>query len=238
MAEYALVGTYKFTNELGLDVTSEYGFFDVKPKTEIPTTTIKAPFGDQKVRFIYSEKRRGWEYQRQDPKGEEGWDTVSFLVGEFTENSKWLDARDGKKVLFIVGLAIPPVTFGLIYDQGKNRISNDRVYQTNVEFYVRKDQKGKWELVKFPTLVIEGVITLSSDIVSEIQKFSESKVLVRVQGFQEREIIFNPKILSNKTGELPLNIVMERVTKKEKKEAIKDGLPAKLDNVSTKLNKR
>lgn len=237
MAEYALVGVYKFVNTEGEDVTFEYGNFDVSPKTEIPTSIIKTPFGNTDVRFVFSEKRKGWEYQTKDPKSVE-WTTRAFTIGEFTENSKWEDPRTPEEIVFIVELATPPITFGLIYDQDKNRISNDRVYQVSPEFYVRKDQKGRWELVKFPIFAREGVIILSSDIVEEIQKFAESKVLVRVQGFQEREIIFNPKILSNKAGELPLNIVMERVTKTDKKKAIKDGLPAKLDNVSTKLNKR
>jgi hypothetical protein len=221
----------------GRDVTFEYGNFDVLPKTEIPTSTIKTPFGNTDVRFVFSEKRKGWEYQTKDPKSIE-WTTRAFTIGEFTENSKWESPRTPEEIVFIVELATPPITFGLIYDQDKNRISNDRVYQASPEFYVRKDQKGRWELVKFPIFAREGVIVLSSDIVEEIQKFAESKVLVRVQGFQEREIIFNPKILSNKAGELPLNIIMDRVTKVSKKKEIKDGLPAKLDNVSTKLNKR
>ena len=237
MAEYALVGVYKFVDTEGLDITFKYGNFNVLPKTEIPTSTIKTPLGNTDVRFVFSEKRKGWEYQAKDPKSVE-WVTRAFTTGEFTENSEWENVRTPEEILFIVELEKPPTTFGLIYDQDKNKISNDRVYQTIVEFYVRKDQKGKWELLEAPIFVREGVIFLSSDVVNKIQKFGESKVLVGVQGFQEREIIFNPKILSNKAGELPLNIVMERVTKKERKEAIKDGLPAKLDNVSTKLNKR
>jgi len=234
MAEYALVGVYKFVNTEGQDVTFKYGNFDVLPKTEVPTSTIKTPGGDTDVRFVFSEKRKGWEYQTKDPKSIE-WVTRAFTMGEFTENSKWEDPRTPKEIVFIVELATPPVTFGLIYDQDKNRISNDRVYQTSVEFYVRKDQKGKWELVKFPIFAREGVIVLSSDIVEEIQKFAESKVLVRVQGFQEREIIFNPKILSNKTGELPLRILMDRVSKADKKQAIIDGLETKTTNVKNKL---
>ena len=50
-----------------------------------------------------------------------------------------------------------------------------------------------------------------------------------------KQITFNPKILSNRTGELPLRILMDRVSKADKKQAIIDGLETKKTNVQNKL---
>lgn len=234
MAEYALVGVYKFVNTEGEDVTFEYGDFDVSPKTEIPTSIIKTPFGNRDVRFVFSEKRKGWEYQIKDSKFIE-WSTRAFTIGEFSENSKWEDPRTPEKIIFIVELVTPPTVFGIIFDNNKNIISNNSVYRGTVQWEVRKSKTDKWELTPLISEITDGKIGLEERGITEFQKYAEARATILVNGFQEKQITFNPKILSNKTGELPLRILMDRVSKTDKKQAIIDGLETKTTNVKNKL---
>ncbi len=234
MAEYALVGVYKFVDTEGRDVTFEYGNFDVSPKTEIPTSIIKTPFGNTDVRFVFSEKRKGWEYQIKDPKSIE-WTTRAFTIGEFTENSKWEDPRTPEKIIFIVELRKPPTVFGIIFDNNKNIISNNSVYRGTVQWEVRKSKTDKWEKTFILSQIINGKIGLEERDITKFQKYAEARATILVNGFQEKQITFNPKILSNKTGELPLRILMDRVSKTDKKQAIIDGLETKTTNVKNKL---
>jgi len=233
MAKYALVGRYKFLDDRGRDVTDKYGFFNVAPKTEVPTAFIKGPGGNVNVRFIFTEKGR-WEYQQEDPKSIEGWTARAFTRGEFTENSEWEDPRTPEKTLFVVKLDQPPIVFGVVFDNNKNIISNNDVYSGSVSWLI-KDKEGEWVLIPVMSEISDGRITLDSESVDQFQEYGEVKASIQVSGFQNKEIIFNPKILLNKTGELPLRILMDRVGKTDKKKAIRDGLPAKLDNVLTKL---
>lgn len=234
MAEYALVGQYKFVDGRGGDVTLKYGKFNVGPKTEVPESVLITPGGEQKVRFIFTTKGR-WEYQVEDPKSIEGWQARAFTKGKFTENSEWEDPRTPEELLFRIELSQPPIIFGTLFDQNKNIISNDRVYFTFVQWEVRKDTKGEWLPLKTTTTITDGQIGLDSKDVGEFQKYGEARATILVNGFQDKKITFNPKILSNKTGELPLRILMDRVSKADKKKAIIDGLEKKTTNVINKL---
>ena len=234
MAKYALAGIYQFLDSKGTDVTIKYGNFDVKPKTEIPTSFVKSPSGNQNVRFIFTEKGR-WEYQTEDSKGIEGWSARAYTLGEFTEGSIWEDPRSPEKLLFTIQLQVPPTVFGIIFDSNKNIISNNDVYGGGVQWEVRKSTTDKWEGVPILSEIIDGKIELEGKEITEFQKYAEARATISVNGFQDKQIILNPKILSNKTGELPLRILMDRVSKADKKKAIIDGLETKTTNVINKL---
>jgi len=231
MVKYALVGIYQFLDTKGNDVTIRFGSFNVAPKTEVPTSTVKSPFGVTNVRFIFTEKGR-WEYQQQDE--ESSWFTRGYTLGEFTEGSTWIDTK-GLQTLFTIQLKKPPTVFGIIFDNNKNIISNNSVYGGSVQWEVRKSTTDKWEGVPILSEIIDGKIELEARDVTEFQQFVEARATIIVNGFQNKQIIFNPKILSNKTGELPLRILMDRVSKADKKQAIIDGLDTKTTNVKNKL---
>lgn len=234
MAKYALAGIYQFLDSKGTDVTIKYGNFDVKPKTEIPTSFVKSPFGNQNVRFIFTEKGR-WEYQTEDSEGTEGWSARAYTLGEFTEGSIWEDPRRPETLLFTIQLQVPPTVFGIIFDSNKNIISNNDVYGGTVRWEVRKSMTDKWEGLPVISEITDGKIELRERDITELQKYAETRATISVNGFQDKQIILNPKILSNKTGELPLRILMDRVSKANKKQAIIDGLETKTTNVINKL---
>jgi hypothetical protein len=156
MAKYALVGIYQFLDSKGTDVTSEFGSFNVAPKTEVPTSTVKGRFGITAVRFIFTEKGR-WEYQQQEE--ESSWFTRGYTLGEFTEGSTWLDTK-GLQTLFTIQLKQPPTVFGIIFDNNKNIISNNSVYGGGVQWEVRKSTTDKWEGVPILSKIIDGKIEL------------------------------------------------------------------------------
>jgi len=234
MAKYALAGIYQFLDTKGTDVTREFGSFNVAPKTEVPTSTVKSPFGVTNVRFIFTQKGR-WEYQQEDPKSIEGWTARAFTRGEFTENSEWEDPRTPEKTLFTIQLKKPSTIFGIIFDNNKNIISNNSVYGGSVLWEVRKSKTDKWEGVPILSEIIDGKIELEAKDVTEFQQFAEARATILVNGFQNKQITFNPKILSNKLGELPRRILMDRVSKAVKKQAIINGLETKTTNVKNKL---
>lgn len=231
MAKYALVGIYQFLDSKGIDVTSKFGSFNVAPKTEVPTSFVKGPGGNENVRFIFTEKGR-WEYQKEDPK--EGWRVIAFNKGEFTEGSTWLNTSSSE-TLFTIQLKEPPTVFGIIFDNNKNIISNNSVYGGSVQWEVRKSTTDKWEEAPILSEIIDGKIELEGKEIKEFQQFAEVRATILVNGFQNKQITFNPKILSNRTGELPLRILMDRVSKADKKQAIIDGLETKKTNVQNKL---
>ena len=184
------------------------------------------------MRFIFTEKGR-WEYQQQDE--EFGWFSRGYTEGEFTEGSTWLSTKSSLEPLFIIQLKQPTTVFGIIFDVNKNIISNNSVYGGSVQWEVRKSKTDKWEELLLISEITDGKIELESSDVTEFQKYAEARATILVNGFQNKQITFNPKILSNKTGELPLRILMDRVSKADKKQAIIDGLETKTTNVINKL---
>ena len=183
------------------------------------------------MRFIFTEKGR-WEYQQQDE--ESSWTLRAYTLGEFTEGSTWLDGK-GLETLFTIQLKEPPTVFGIIFDNNKNIISNNSVYGGGVQWEVRKSKTDKWEGAPILSEITDGKIELEGKEIKEFQQYAEARATIIVTGFQNKQITFNPKILSNRAGELPFRILMDRVSKADKKQAIIDGLETKTTNVQNKL---